>query len=270
MIAAAEDPHEFTFGADMMAWTLAMGHAMIRAGLGAPAATGNPTSCTPTTGWSPTRRSRWPSSSTCHWFPRSTPPRRGGIRGWVSGAVSRQVHALESWLVARIGFADRLFGVDAGRDQPHCSDPNSAEISVIPNGIDTDGWPFRCAPATPRAGRAAVLRPPRIREGRARRHRRAAPDPAHPSRDHADDRRRRHPTGLPDRAGPQAQGAQGDEIRRPRRPFAASGAAAPRRRGRAARRTTSRSASSRSRPPRPARRWSPPPPAGSAKRSSTA
>lgn len=33
VIAAAQDPHEFTFGNDMMAWTLAMGHAMIRAGL---------------------------------------------------------------------------------------------------------------------------------------------------------------------------------------------------------------------------------------------
>ncbi len=34
VIAAAQDPHEFTFGSDMMAWTLAMGHSMIRAGLG--------------------------------------------------------------------------------------------------------------------------------------------------------------------------------------------------------------------------------------------
>ena len=34
VIAAAQDPHEFDFGSDMMAWTLAMGHAMIRVGLG--------------------------------------------------------------------------------------------------------------------------------------------------------------------------------------------------------------------------------------------
>src|SRR5580698_8663205 len=33
VVAAAQDPHEFGFGTDMMAWTLAMGHAMIRAGL---------------------------------------------------------------------------------------------------------------------------------------------------------------------------------------------------------------------------------------------
>ncbi|HZN78862.1 MAG TPA: glycogen/starch synthase, partial [Mycobacterium sp.] len=34
VVAAAQDPHEFDFGADMMAWTLAMGHSMVRAGLG--------------------------------------------------------------------------------------------------------------------------------------------------------------------------------------------------------------------------------------------
>ena len=33
VVAAAQDPHEFDFGTDMMAWTLAMGHSMIRAGL---------------------------------------------------------------------------------------------------------------------------------------------------------------------------------------------------------------------------------------------
>ena len=33
VVAAAQDPHEFNFAHDMMAWTLAMGHAMVRAGL---------------------------------------------------------------------------------------------------------------------------------------------------------------------------------------------------------------------------------------------
>lgn len=64
VIAAAEDPHEFGFGADMMAWTLAMGHAMVRAGLTRLRGWAR-TWCTPTTGWWPIPRSRWPSSSTC-------------------------------------------------------------------------------------------------------------------------------------------------------------------------------------------------------------
>ena len=34
VVAAAQDPHEFDFSTDMMAWTLAMGHAMVRTGLG--------------------------------------------------------------------------------------------------------------------------------------------------------------------------------------------------------------------------------------------
>ena len=33
VVAAAHDPHEFTFSQDMMAWTLAMGHAMVRTGM---------------------------------------------------------------------------------------------------------------------------------------------------------------------------------------------------------------------------------------------
>src|SRR3954452_19376305 len=33
VISAAQDPLELDFGTDMMAWTLAMGHSMVRAGL---------------------------------------------------------------------------------------------------------------------------------------------------------------------------------------------------------------------------------------------
>ena len=87
VVAAAQDPHEFTFAKDMMAWTLAMGHAMVRTGLslkgtssdGAAIARGGPMWSTRTTGWSPTRRSRSRSFTTCQWFPRSTRPRPVGI-----------------------------------------------------------------------------------------------------------------------------------------------------------------------------------------------
>ena len=72
VIAAAEDPHEFAFGTDMMAWTLAMGHAMIRAGFAL-------------RDWPPTRPSPWPSSSMRLWFPRSTPPKPAGTRAGSPG-----------------------------------------------------------------------------------------------------------------------------------------------------------------------------------------
>lgn len=139
VIAAAEDPHEFTFGTDMMAWTLAMGHAMIRAGL-------------VLADWRPdiVHAHDWlvaqpavalaqffdvPLVSTIH------ATEAGRHSGWVSGAVSRQVHALESWLVRD---SDSLITCSASmRDEiSTLFGPELAEITVIPNGIDTDGWPF--------------------------------------------------------------------------------------------------------------------------------
>lgn len=139
VIAAAEDPHEFAFGTDMMAWTLAMGHAMVRAGL-------------VLADWRPdiVHAHDWlvaqpavalaqffdvPLVSTIH------ATEAGRHSGWVSGAVSRQVHALESWLVRD---SDSLITCSASmRDEiSTLFGPELADITVIPNGIDTDGWPF--------------------------------------------------------------------------------------------------------------------------------
>ena len=141
VIAAAQDPHEFTFGTDMMAWTLAMGHSMTRAGL----ALGNK-------GWRPdvVHAHDWlvahpaialaeffdvPLVSTIH------ATEAGRHSGWVSGRVSRQVHALESWLVRE---SDSLITCSASMREEITAlfGPGLAEITVIPNGIDTDGWPF--------------------------------------------------------------------------------------------------------------------------------
>ena len=152
VVAAAEDPHEFAFGTDMMAWTLAMGHAMTRAGL----------TLAP---WRPdvVHAHDWlvahpavalgqffdaPVVSTIH------ATEAGRHSGWVSGTVSRQVHALESWLVHE---SDSLITCSASmRDElTALFGPGLAEITVIRNGIDTDGWPF--APRLPRSGPAELL-----------------------------------------------------------------------------------------------------------------
>ena len=149
VVSAAEDPHEFTFSTDMMAWTLAMGHAMVRAGLGL-------------ADWRPdvVHAHDWlvahpavalaqafdvPLISTIH------ATEAGRHSGWVSGAVSRQVHAVESWLVRE---SDSLITCSASmRDEiSTLFGPELADISVIPNGIDTEGWPFaarrrHCGPA---------------------------------------------------------------------------------------------------------------------------
>lgn len=152
VIAAAEDPHEFSFGTDMMAWVLAMGHAMVRAGL-------------VLNDWRPdvVHAHDWlvahpaialaqffdvPLVSTIH------ATEAGRHSGWVSGKVSRQVHGLESWLVRE---SDSLIACSASmRDEiTTLFGPGLAEISVIRNGIDTHGWPF--APRGPHSGPAELL-----------------------------------------------------------------------------------------------------------------
>ncbi|MGK2903128.1 MAG: glycosyltransferase family 4 protein [Mycobacterium sp.] len=152
VIAAAQDPHEFTFGTDMMAWTMAMGHAMVRSGL-------------TLRDWQPdlVHAHDWlvahpaialaeffdvPLVSTIH------ATEAGRHSGWVSGQVSRQVHALESWLVHE---SDSLITCSASMHEEIDAlfGPGLSETAVIPNGIDTAGWPF--APRRSHDGAAELL-----------------------------------------------------------------------------------------------------------------
>lgn len=156
VVAAAQDPHEFEFGTDMMAWTLAMGHAMIRTGLKMRDSAGNP--------WVPdlVHAHDWlvahpaialaeffdvPLVSTIH------ATEAGRHSGWVSGPISRQVHAIESWLVRE---SDSLITCSTSMSDEitELFGPGLSEIRVIRNGIDAQLWPFarRC----PRTG------PPRL------------------------------------------------------------------------------------------------------------
>jgi len=152
VIAAAQDPHEFTFGTDMMAWTLAMGHAMVRSGL-------------TLRDWQPdvVHAHDWlvahPAVALAEYF--DVPlvstihaTEAGRHSGWISGQVSRQVHALESWLVHE---SDSLIAcsVSMREEITRLFGPGLSEICVIPNGIDTAGWPF--APRQPHAGPPELL-----------------------------------------------------------------------------------------------------------------
>ncbi len=151
VIAAAQDPHEFDFATDMMAWTLAMGHAMVRAGLAL--------------SWHPdvVHAHDWlvahpaialaehfdvPLVSTIH------ATEAGRHSGWVSGAISRQVHAVESWLVRE---SDSLITCSASMNEEitELFGPGLAESRVIRNGIDAGLWPF--AKRVPRSGPATLL-----------------------------------------------------------------------------------------------------------------
>jgi glycogen(starch) synthase len=124
----------------MMAWTLAMGHAMIRSGLRL---------CR---NWIPdvVHAHDWlvahpaialaeffdvPLISTMH------ATEAGRHSGWVHGAISRQVHAVESWLARE---SDSLIAcsVSMAEEISALFGPGLAPISVIPNGIDSRLWTF--------------------------------------------------------------------------------------------------------------------------------
>ncbi|CAN5858640.1 glycogen synthase [soil metagenome] len=156
VVAAAQDPHEFSFGTDMMAWTLAMGHSMVRAGLSI-RSRGRP--------WRPdvVHAHDWlvahpaitlaefhdvPLVSTIH------ATEAGRHSGWVAGSISRQVHAVESWLVRD---SDSLITCSAsmGNEITDLFGPDLAEVRVIRNGIDTAGWPF--AKRSKKTGPAELL-----------------------------------------------------------------------------------------------------------------
>jgi glycogen synthase len=156
VVAAAQDPHEFSFATDMMAWTLAMGHSMVRAGLTLPTG-GRP--------WRPdvVHAHDWlvahpaialaeffdvPLVSTLH------ATEAGRHSGWVSGPISRQVYAIESWLARE---SDSLITCSASMSDEitELFGPGLSEIRVIPNGIDAARWPF--ARRRPRTGAARLL-----------------------------------------------------------------------------------------------------------------
>ena len=157
VVAAAQDPHEFDFGSDMMAWTLAMGHSMVRAGLAIKGARAKP--------WRPdvVHAHDWlvahPAIALAEYF--DVPlvstihaTEAGRHSGWVSGAISRQVHAVESWLVRE---SDTLITCSASMSDEIAElfGPGLAETRVIRNGIDAARWPF--AKRRPRTGPAHLM-----------------------------------------------------------------------------------------------------------------
>ncbi len=145
VVAAAEDPPAFDFAQDMMAWTLAMGHSMIRSALRIRSAAGGP--------WVPdvVHAHDWlvahpavavaefhdvPLVATIH------ATEAGRHSGWVSGPINRQVHSVEWWLAAE---ADALITCSASMNDEvnRLFGPDLGEIHTIHNGIDITTWPFR-------------------------------------------------------------------------------------------------------------------------------
>ncbi|GAB2707785.1 glycosyltransferase family 4 protein [Nocardia thraciensis] len=157
VVAVAEDPPCFDFGEDMLAWTLAMGHAMVRAGI----ALSKPGIAD---GWTPdvVHAHDWlvahpaialaehydvPLVSTIH------ATEAGRHSGWVSGRVNKQVHSVEWWL-ARESDALITCSTSMQDEVERLYGPELVPVTVIRNGIDVGAWAFR--ERAPRPG------PPRL------------------------------------------------------------------------------------------------------------
>ena len=150
VIMIAEDPPHLRFERDLVAWTLAMGHGMIRTGLSL------------LSGWRPDviHAHDWlvthpaialaehvgvPLVVTLH------ATEAGRHSGWLSQPLNHQVHSVEWWLVNR---ADALVtcSVAMRAEVAHLFEVSTEEITVIHNGIEPRNW--RVAAATVRTTRA--------------------------------------------------------------------------------------------------------------------
>jgi glycogen(starch) synthase len=138
VIRVAEDPPHLQFERDLVAWTLAMGHAMVRAGL---ALLGD---------WRPdvvhahdwlvshpaialAEHTRVPLVATVH------ATEAGRHSGWLSQPLNHQVHSVEWWLANR---ADALVTCSAAMrtEVSYLFEVPAEDITVIHNGIEPRSW----------------------------------------------------------------------------------------------------------------------------------
>ncbi|CRK58937.1 Glycosyltransferase [Alloactinosynnema sp. L-07] len=151
VIRVAEDPTHLVFEKDLVAWTLAMGHAMIRAGLSL------------LSEWRPevvhahdwlvthpavalAEHARVPLVATVH------ATEAGRHSGWLSQPLNQQVHSVEWWLANR---ADALITCSSAMraEVAHLFEVEPDTITVIHNGIEPRSW--RVPPAAVRTSRAS-------------------------------------------------------------------------------------------------------------------
>jgi len=146
VVRVAEDPTHLTFEKDLVAWTLAMGHGLIRAGLGLGS-------------WRPdvVHAHDWlvthpaialadfhavPLVATIH------ATEAGRHSGWLSQPLNQQIHSVEWWLANR---ADALITCSASMRAEVAHLFEVTDTAVIHNGISPRGW--RPSAATVRAAR---------------------------------------------------------------------------------------------------------------------
>ncbi|WP_447003950.1 glycosyltransferase family 4 protein [Saccharothrix isguenensis] len=151
LIRVAEDPTHLVFERDLVAWTLAMGHAMTRAGLAL------------LRGWRPdvVHAHDWlvthpaialadacgaPLVATVH------ATEAGRHSGWLSQTLNQQVHSVEWWLANR---ADALITCSSAMraEVAHLFEVEQSSVTVLHNGIEPRRWRVRSSDVA--AARAA-------------------------------------------------------------------------------------------------------------------
>ncbi|CAA9234259.1 MAG: Glycogen synthase, ADP-glucose transglucosylase [uncultured Actinomycetospora sp.] len=148
VLRVAEDPPHLEFVRDLVAWTLGLGHAMLRA------------AATLLRGWTPdvVHAHDWlvahgaigladltgaPLVATIH----ATEAGRHG--GWLSQPLNQQVHSVEWWLARR---ADAVVTCSQAMraEVSGLFDLDADTVAVVHNGIDPQGWPLpRIEPGGP-------------------------------------------------------------------------------------------------------------------------
>ncbi|MEW2501320.1 glycosyltransferase family 4 protein [Amycolatopsis sp. NPDC047767] len=138
LIRVAEDPMHLTFERDLVAWTLAMGHAMIRAAQDL-LRTWQP-DVVHAHDWLVTHpaiaiaeAARAPLVGTVH------ATEAGRHSGWLSHPLNQQVHSVEWWLANR---ADAVITCSQAmrKEVAHLFEIEAADVTVIHNGIEERSW----------------------------------------------------------------------------------------------------------------------------------
>ncbi|MBO0841457.1 MAG: glycosyltransferase family 4 protein [Sciscionella sp.] len=138
VIMVAEDPPHLTFERDLVGWTLAMGHAMVRAG-GALLRDWRP-DVVHAHDWlvahpaiALAESAGVPLVATVH------ATEAGRHSGWLSAPLNQQVHSVEWWLANR---ADALITCSAAMraEVAQLFELDADEITVIHNGIEHRNW----------------------------------------------------------------------------------------------------------------------------------
>lgn len=143
VIRIAEDPPHLVFERDLVAWTLAMGHGMVREGLRL-LRTWQP-DVVHAHDWLVTHpavalgeAAEVPLVATVH------ATEAGRHSGWLSQPLNQQVHSVEWWLANR---ADSLITCSAAMraEVTHLFDVDPDTITVLHNGIEPRRWRVRPA-----------------------------------------------------------------------------------------------------------------------------